>query len=25
VLTNLKRINSHLTAVAYPIVEAKRS
>jgi phosphate:Na+ symporter len=24
VLTNLKRINSHLTAVAYPIVEAKR-
>jgi phosphate:Na+ symporter len=25
VLTNLKRINSHLTAVAYPIVEAKRA
>ena len=25
VLTNLKRINSHLTAVAYPIVEAARS
>jgi phosphate:Na+ symporter len=24
VLTNLKRINSHLTAVAYPIMEAKR-
>jgi phosphate:Na+ symporter len=24
VLTNLKRINSHLTAAAYPIVEAKR-
>jgi phosphate:Na+ symporter len=24
VLTNLKRINSHLTAVAYPIAEAKR-
>jgi phosphate:Na+ symporter len=23
VLTNLKRINSHLTAVAYPILEGK--
>jgi phosphate:Na+ symporter len=25
VLTNLKRINSHLTAVAYPILESKRA